>query len=71
MAVASLDLAPAPTRAEDRRFALVYGLIFVVLLLPTRFWAVCTLFQNRWGTRNLPSASPGQLARVRSRWALR
>jgi N-acetylglucosaminyltransferase len=51
MALASTTLAPS--HAPGRRFALGYGMIFVVLLLPTRLWAACTLFQNRWGTRTL------------------
>ena len=59
MALASLDLAPSPAGAEGRRFAVGYGLVFVVLLLPTRLWAACTLFQNRWGTRDLPTPSTG------------
>jgi len=53
MALASLDLGPSPARPEGRRFAVGYGLVFVGLLLPTRLWAACTLFQNRWGTRDL------------------
>lgn len=52
MALASLGLAPS--RATGRRFAVLYGLVFVGLLLPTRLWAACTLFHNRWGTRTLP-----------------
>lgn len=58
MALASLGLAPSPTRAEGRRFAIGYGLVFVGLLLPARLWAACTLLQNRWGTRDLPRPSP-------------
>jgi N-acetylglucosaminyltransferase len=53
MALASLDLGPSPARPQGRRFAAGYGLIFVGLLLPTRLWAACTLFRNRWGTRDL------------------
>jgi N-acetylglucosaminyltransferase len=56
MGLASLDLAASPATADGRRFAVLYGLVFVVLLLPTRLWAACTLFQNRWGTRDLPAA---------------
>jgi N-acetylglucosaminyltransferase len=51
MALASVGLAPA--HAARRRFAIHYGAIFVLLLLPTRLWAACTLFQNQWGTRSL------------------
>jgi hyaluronan synthase len=32
-------------------FALLYGLLYVVLLLPTRIWALLTLRDGRWGTR--------------------
>jgi N-acetylglucosaminyltransferase len=51
MALASRGLAPSGP--SGRRFAVQYGLVFVVLLLPIRFWAACTLFQSRWGTRTL------------------
>jgi glycosyltransferase involved in cell wall biosynthesis len=36
----------------DPRFFLLYGLLFVGLLLPVRAWATLTLRNNRWGTRN-------------------
>jgi hypothetical protein len=52
MALASRGLAPS--RASGRRFAVLYGLLFVGLLLPVRLWALCTLFRNRWGTRTVP-----------------
>jgi protein-S-isoprenylcysteine O-methyltransferase Ste14 len=32
-------------------FALLYGLVYVALLVPTRLWALCTLGDSRWGTR--------------------
>jgi hypothetical protein len=35
------------------RFALLYGLLYLALLLPTRLWALCTLSDSRWGTRTL------------------
>jgi N-acetylglucosaminyltransferase len=41
------------SHGPDLRFAVGYGAVFILLLLPTRFWAVCTLFENRWGTRTL------------------
>jgi N-acetylglucosaminyltransferase len=53
MAMASVDLGPSPAAPAGRRFAVGYGLVFVGLLLPTRLWAACTLFQNHWGTREL------------------
>ncbi|HZD70868.1 MAG TPA: glycosyltransferase family 2 protein [Actinomycetes bacterium] len=37
------------------RFMLLYGLIYVGLLIPTRLWALTTLYQNRWSTRHLPA----------------
>jgi hyaluronan synthase/N-acetylglucosaminyltransferase len=72
MALASLDLAPSPTTTDGRRFALLYGLVFVVLLLPTRLWAACTctLFKNHWGTRSLPGRAH-ERARASRRRALR
>jgi N-acetylglucosaminyltransferase len=53
MALASLGLRPSPEKGKGRWFAVGYSLVFVVLLLPTRFWAACTLFRNCWGTREL------------------
>jgi hypothetical protein len=53
MALASVDLGPSPAVRAGRRFAVGYGVVFVGLLLPTRLWAACTLFQNHWGTRDL------------------
>jgi N-acetylglucosaminyltransferase len=53
MALASVDLGPSPAVPAGRRFAVGYGLVFVGLLLPARLWAVCTPFQNHWGTRDL------------------
>ena len=32
-------------------FTLLYGLVFIALLIPTRIWALCTLLDSRWGTR--------------------
>jgi N-acetylglucosaminyltransferase len=68
MALASVALGPSPARSAGCRFAVRYGIVFVGLLLPTRCWAACTLFQNRWGTRD----RPGHLRmRARSLTALR
>jgi N-acetylglucosaminyltransferase len=53
MAIATVDLGLTPAGREGRRFAVGYGLVFVGLLLPIRLWALCTLFQNHWGTREL------------------
>ena len=69
MGLASLGLAPPLGAADGRRFAALYGLLFVVFLLPTRLWAVCTLLQNHWGTRQPPAAQ--EVVRARSRRALR
>jgi N-acetylglucosaminyltransferase len=40
-------------KARGARFVLLYGLIYVGLLIPVRFWALGSLRQNRWGTRRL------------------
>jgi len=54
MALGSLHLGlPLVETAGHRQFAVRYGLVFIVLLLPTRLWAACTLFRNGWGTRGL------------------
>jgi N-acetylglucosaminyltransferase len=57
MAVASVELLPSLKREPARRFALHYGLVFVGVLLPVRFWAACTVLRDRWGTRRLRSRS--------------
>jgi hypothetical protein len=51
MAVASVLLLGSKT--SKTRFVLQYGLIYVGLLIPVRFWALVTLRKNRWGTRRL------------------
>jgi len=40
-------------------FALLYGLVYVLLLVPTRLWALCTLRDNRWGTRTSTDGEAG------------
>lgn len=40
-------------------FALLYGLVYVVLLLPTRLWALFTLRDSRWGTRTRAEKAVG------------
>jgi N-acetylglucosaminyltransferase len=55
MALTSLDLGPFSHWADRRRFLVLYGLVFVVFLLPTRLAAICTLFRNHWGTRRPPA----------------
>ena len=54
MGLASLGLVPSPSTADGRRFILLYGLVFIVVLLPTRLWAACTcmLFKHQWRTRD-------------------
>ena len=64
MVLASVGLLPSRREVPLRTFALPYGLIFVGLLLPTRFWALCTFFRVQWGTRSLPDPAH-QLTRVR------
>jgi N-acetylglucosaminyltransferase len=55
MAVASVELLPSLRRRSGRRFALRYGLVFILLLLPVRYWTGVTVMRDRWGTRQ-PSA---------------
>jgi N-acetylglucosaminyltransferase len=57
MALASLQLGPSLRERSGRRFALRYGLVFVLLLLPVRCWAGVTVLRDRWGTRQLSSRS--------------
>jgi len=33
------------------------GLVFILLLLPVRFWAGVTVLRDRWGTRQLSRQS--------------
>jgi N-acetylglucosaminyltransferase len=40
----------------DRRFVVWYGLIYVLLLIPVRFWSLATLRGNGWLTRTVPEA---------------
>jgi N-acetylglucosaminyltransferase len=41
------------SKTSKARFVLLYGLIYMGLLIPVRFCALSTLRQNRWGTRRL------------------
>jgi hyaluronan synthase/N-acetylglucosaminyltransferase len=49
MALVSLALALWQTRKPD--FAVLYGFLYVGLLIATRLWALCTVRYNSWGTR--------------------
>jgi cellulose synthase/poly-beta-1,6-N-acetylglucosamine synthase-like glycosyltransferase len=49
------------------RFALLYGLVYLVLLLPTRIWALCTLTDGRWGTRTRVEKATGAVTLARKR----
>jgi N-acetylglucosaminyltransferase len=64
MGVASVGLLPSLREVPLRSFALPYGLMFVGLLLPVRFWALCTFFRVKWETRSLPDTAH-HLTRVR------
>jgi N-acetylglucosaminyltransferase len=57
MALASVELLPSLRERCGRRFALRYGLVFVLLLLPVRCWAGATVLRDRWGTRQLSARS--------------
>jgi len=56
-ALASLELLPSLGQPSGRRFAVHYGLVFVLLLLPVRCWAGVTVLRDRWGTRQLSTRS--------------
>jgi len=50
----SAGLLARKTDARPRRqFVVLYGLVYVFLLIPARLWALATLRQNRWGTRRV------------------
>jgi cellulose synthase/poly-beta-1,6-N-acetylglucosamine synthase-like glycosyltransferase len=49
MIVAGFAAVLAQTRKP--RFALLYGLIYLLLLVPTRIWAIFTISDGSWGTR--------------------
>jgi N-acetylglucosaminyltransferase len=51
MALASAGLGPSWRQRSSRRFALCYGLVFLLVLLPVRGWAALTVLWDRWGTR--------------------
>ncbi len=51
MALASVGLAPSWRQRSGWRFALRYGLVFLLVLLPVRCWAAVTVLWDRWGTR--------------------
>jgi N-acetylglucosaminyltransferase len=57
MALASVELLPSLRQRSGRRFALSYGLVFFLLLLPVRCWAGVTVLRDRWGTRQLSTRS--------------
>ena len=49
------------------RFALFYGLVYLLLLLPTRIWAIFTLTDSGWGTRRRVEKAFGATALARKR----
>jgi N-acetylglucosaminyltransferase len=57
MGLAAMDLGPVSPWRGRRRFMVLYGLVFVVFLLPNRVAALCTLFRNHWETRRSPALS--------------
>lgn len=56
MMLAGLSTVLWQTRKPS--FAVLYGLVYVVLLLPTRIWALFTLRDGRWGTRTRVEVAP-------------
>ena len=47
------------TQTRKLDFALLYGVLYVGLLIPTRLWALGTVFNGNWGTRRQPATSLG------------
>jgi cellulose synthase/poly-beta-1,6-N-acetylglucosamine synthase-like glycosyltransferase len=39
-------------------FVLLYGLLYVLLLIPVRFWSLATVLRNGWGTRREAPGMP-------------
>lgn len=48
-------LGPARRRLD---FVVLYGMIYVLLLVPVRFWALATVLRNGWGTRREAPGMP-------------
>ena len=48
-------------------FVLLYGLIYVGLLIPVRLWAIGTLREEGWVTRRLERSAQGKAARAMAR----
>ena len=57
MGAASVGLLTRKTVRPTHSFVLRYGLIYVLLLIPVRFWSIATVRVNGWGTRSLPHRS--------------
>jgi cellulose synthase/poly-beta-1,6-N-acetylglucosamine synthase-like glycosyltransferase len=46
-------------------FVLLYGMLYVFLLIPVRFWSLATVLRNGWGTRRVaPNMAVGSIALV-------
>jgi N-acetylglucosaminyltransferase len=54
MGGAGAGLLTGKTLPLTRGFVLRYGLIYLLLLIPVRFWSLITVRANGWGTRSLP-----------------
>jgi hypothetical protein len=65
MTLISLSLVLWQTRKPG--FVLLYGLLYLLLLIPTRLWALCTLGDSRWGSRTLVANSEWQSSSSRNR----
>jgi len=48
-----VQLVSVVVQTRDVRFLLLYGLVYVGLLIPIRVYALLTLGDNRWGTREI------------------
>jgi N-acetylglucosaminyltransferase len=62
MVLAAVGLTPSWRQRAGWRFALRYGLVFVLVLLPVRCWAAVTVLWDRWGTRQRSIRSSLELA---------
>jgi cellulose synthase/poly-beta-1,6-N-acetylglucosamine synthase-like glycosyltransferase len=67
-AMVLIGAAQALWQTRKPRFVLLYGLLYVGLLIPTRIWALCTIGVNGWGTRRPWKASGGATSGRRYRW---
>jgi hypothetical protein len=56
--MAASHLAVAIWQTRDPRFCLLYGLLYLTLLIPIRLYALVTTRNSSWGTRHLLKNQP-------------